>query len=236
MENFTDLKSLYKHLEDKAIDYKYSTQIAKLFQKFRDRKYKENRPNEAEKEFLTLAYCRFYDIYKEVMSDSFWKKDPWYRLSMVKEAFGIYAELLKYEPIKWVIEYFKKARPPMEAEIGSELFRFIRNILAHMPFFKKWDDIWINKNTVNWHREGQFIDKFLIKYEEHKPVKYRFWETKKKRMSYLSINFPNDYSKGGKIFLKDILVEKEGIKFSLALMKQILDTQVEEWVDEKSIK
>jgi len=47
-------------------------------------------------------------------------------------------------------------------------------------------------------------------------------------MTYLSINFPKEYENDTKIFLKDILSEKDGIKFSFILMKQILDTQVEE--------
>ena len=46
-------------------------------------------------------------------------------------------------------------------------------------------------------------------------------------MPYLSINFPNNYSTGDKIFLKDILSEKEGVKFAVILMKKILNTQVE---------
>lgn len=78
------------------------------------------RPNEAEVEFLTLAYNRFYDIFEEVMNDSFWDKDEWYRFSKIKDGFSVYTELLSYEPIKWVIEVMKKARPPMEAEIGRD--------------------------------------------------------------------------------------------------------------------
>ena len=50
----------------------------------------------------------------------------------------------------------------------------------------------------------------------------------KKRMTYLSINFPKEYTEDMKIYLKDMLSEKEGLKFYFALMKQILDTQVEE--------
>ncbi len=33
------------------------------------------RPNQTEIQFLTLAYNRFYDIFAEVMDDSFWDKD-----------------------------------------------------------------------------------------------------------------------------------------------------------------
>jgi len=187
----------------------------------------ELRPNKAEKEFLTLAYNRFYDIFEEVMDDSFWDKDEWYRFSKVKDGFAVYAELLNYPPIKWAIEHVKKARPPMEAEIGSELFKFVRNIVAHFPFFESWDKVWFNKSIINWYKEGRSIDKFLNKYKGKETVKYRFWEAQKKRMTYLSINFPKKYEENTKIYLKEILSEKEGVKFSFILMKKILDTQVE---------
>lgn len=188
----------------------------------------ELRPNKAELEFLTLAYNRFYDIFEEIMDDSFWEKDSWYRFSKTKEGFTVYSELLNYEPIKWVIEHIKKVRPPMEAEIGSELFKVIRNIINHFPFFNSWGEVWINKSIVNWYKEGQSIDQFIEKYKGKDVVKYRFWEAEKKKMTYVSINFPKNYDSNTKIFLKDILSEKEGIKFSFILMKQILDTQVKE--------
>ncbi len=189
---------------------------------------KELRPNEAESEFLTLAYNRFYDIFEEIMDDSFWEKDDWYRFSKTKDGFSVYSELFNYEPIKRVIEHIKTARPPTEAEIGSELFKVIRNIINHFPFFNSWNDVWINKSIVNWYKEGQSIDQFIEKYKGKNVVKYRFWEASKKKMTYLSINFPFHYNGNDKIYLKDILSEKEGVKFSFILMKQILDIQVEE--------
>jgi len=185
------------------------------------------RPNKAELEFLTLSYNRFYDIFEEVIDDSFWDKDEWYRFSKVKEGFAIYPELLNYEPIKWVITHIKVSRPPMEAEIGSELLKFIRNVIIHFPFFNSWNDVWINQSTINWHKDGQSIDRFLRKYKGRETVKYRFWEADKKKMTYLSINFPKRYEDNTKIYLKDFLTEKEGVKFSFILMRQILDTQVE---------
>jgi len=45
-------------------------------------------------------------------------------------------------------------------------------------------------------------------------------------MTYLSIKFPKKYD-DSKIYLKEFLTEKEGLKFSFILMKQIIDTQVE---------
>jgi hypothetical protein len=91
----------------------------------------ELRPNKSELEFITLAYNKFYDIFDEVFKDDFWNKDMYYRFSKIKDTFYIYAELLNYEPLKWVIKDIKKRRPPMESEIGSELFKFVRNIFFH---------------------------------------------------------------------------------------------------------
>jgi len=58
-------------------------------------------------------------------------------------------------------------------------------------------------------------------------VKFRFWESNKNGMTYLSINFPQEYDNESKIYLKDLITEKEGIKFSFILMRKIIDTQVE---------
>jgi len=184
------------------------------------------RPNRKELLFLNLAYNAFYDIDEEIKNDSFWAKDAGYRYLRIREGFSIYSELLDYKPIKLVIKTLKKVRPPMEAEIAGELFPVIRNISLHFPFFKTWDEVWFNKELINWSKEGLTIDKFFKRYEGHTEVKYRYWETEKKRMTYLSIGFPKYYSKGDKIFLKDILKEKEGAMFSYIMMRGIIDTQV----------
>lgn len=160
------------------------------------------------------------------MNDDFWTKDEIIRFAVLKDGFAIYAELLSYEPIKWVIEKMKTERPSMESEIGGELFKFIRNIISHFPFFTKWNDIFLTKQLVNWNKPGLTIDKFIEKYKGKQSVKYRFWETEKKQMTYLEINFPSDYKDDKKIYLKNIITEMEGVKFSFILMRQIINTQI----------
>ena len=83
------------------------------------------RPNKAEVQFLNLAYNRFYDLYDLAMQDSFWKKGKNFRFTKIRDSFSIYTELLNYEPLKWVIQELKEKRPPMESEIGSELFKLL---------------------------------------------------------------------------------------------------------------
>ena len=184
------------------------------------------RPNKSEKLFLTLGYNRFYDLSEEIMEDCFWEKEDWYRFSKVSNLFAVYSELLTYEPFKHVLEALKQQRPPMESEIGGPLFKFVRNILAHFPVFETWDDVWISKELINWQKNGLTIDRFLKRYTGHQEVKYRFWEAERKRMTYISIRFPQEYG-DKKIYLKDMLTEKDGVKFSLIIMRQILNTQVE---------
>lgn len=186
----------------------------------------ELRPTKVEELFLSLGYNRFYDLFEEVMDEDFWNKEPWYRFSKMSQAFAIYAELLAYEPFKYVLEAIKKQRPPMESEIGGPLFKFVRNVLAHFPLFETWDEVWVSKELVNWQKEGLTIDRFLKKYSGHGEVKYRFWEADKKLMTYMSIRFPESYG-DNKIYLKDIITEKEGVKFSFIMMRNILNTQVE---------
>ncbi len=193
----------------------------------------EKRPSKSEELFLSLGYNRFYDLFDEIMQDDFWKKEDWYRFSKVSNIFAVYAELLTYEPFKYVLEQLKKQRPPMESEIGGTLFKFVRNTLAHFPVFETWNDVWVSKELVNWQREGLTIDLFLKKHSGHEEVKYRFWEADKKRMTYMSIRFPEEYGQN-KIYLKDIIAEKDGVKFSLIMMRQILNTQVESISEKKN--
>ena len=50
---------------------------------------------------------------------------------------------------------------------------------------------------------------------------------KKEKMTYICINFPEKYNDTN-IYLKDIISEEIGIKFCMALMRSILDTQVKD--------
>lgn len=195
-------------------------------------KIEELKPNEKEREVLSLLYNRFYDLYEEVVNDDFINNDAKIRFYKLRESFSVYKELLSYEPIKEYINWMKKGgRPHFEGIIADDLFSFIRNLLLHFPIFDTWDEVYINKNLATWSKIGQ-IDKFLTKSIKQKidgkgTVKYRIWEEKKKKMTYFSINFPNRYNNTN-IYLKDIMSEEVGMKFCMALMREILDTQVED--------
>lgn len=182
-------------------------------------------PNKAEIDFLTVSYRRFYKIFDEIMTPEFWKNDEWYRLSRIKEGFAVYAELLDYLPIKWTINYFRKVFPPEQAEIAESFIKFVRNIFVHFPLFDRWEDIYITGNLATWSKSGQ-INTFLKTYQGKQEIKFRFWEPKFKKMTYISIKFPKLYNLSDRIYLKNMMEEEGGIKFCFILMRRILDTQL----------
>ena len=190
------------------------------------------RPNEIERQALLLFYNRFYDLYEDIVNDDFINKDAKLRFYKLREAFSIYKELLSYEPIKEYMKWIKKGgRPQLEGIIADDLFSFVRNLLLHYPLFDAWDEVYINKNLATWSRVGQ-IDKFLsksikVKLDGRGTIKYRIWEQKLEKMTYFTINFPESYDHTN-IYLKDILSEEVGMKFCMALMREILDSQVED--------
>ncbi|WP_252244515.1 MULTISPECIES: hypothetical protein [unclassified Clostridium] len=191
----------------------------------------ELRPNKKEKDALLLFYNRFYDLYDEITDDNFYSFESNIRFYKLREAFSIYKELLSYEPIKDYLKWIKECgRPPIEGIIADDLFSFVRNLLLHFPVFERWDDVYINKNLATWSKAGQ-INKFLkkcvdIKIDGKGTIKYRIWERKKKEMTYFEVNFPERYDDDN-IYLKNIITEKVGIKFCMALMRQVIDSQIE---------
>jgi len=198
-----------------------------------------DKPNSNERIALSLFYNRFYDLFDEITNDEFDKTKSNIRFYKLREAFSIYKELLEYDPIKAYVGWMKKGgRPFLEGIIADDLFSFIRNLLLHFPFFDSWDDVFINKPLATWSKVGQ-IDKFLtkctnIKIDGKGELKYRIWESDKKEMTYFSVTFPEQYGETN-IYLKDIVSEKVGMKFCMALMREVLDKQVVD-PDEARIK
>ena len=181
--------------------------------------------DEKEYEFLNLASDRFLDLYHEINGGHFMEFSPEIRFYKIKELFSVYTELLSYEPIKKHIAFLEKARPPMESVLSNEFIKFIRNILAHFPFFSTWDDIYITKGLVNWVSEGKTIDKFLNKYKGSSEVQYRFMEAKTRKWRYPTIFFPKEYD-DARIYIKDMINENDGVLLCAILMYKVVMSQI----------
>ena len=186
-----------------------------------------------EYEFLNLATNKFMELYEEITSGSFMDLDAKTRLHKIKDFFSVYTEMLSYPPIKDHIQFVEKTRPPMESVIVRELVKFIRNILAHFPFFTTWDEIYISKQLINWASEGRTIDKFLNKYQGHKDIEYRFKLRSSGEWRYPTIKFPPAYN-DDRIFLKDIINERDGILLCAVLMFKVVSSQILYYPEKKS--
>ncbi len=181
--------------------------------------------NSKEYEFLNLATNRFMELYEEINNCSFMNLSPETRLHKIKDFFSVYTEMLSYPPIKEHIDFVEKTRPPMESVMVSELVKFIRNILAHFPFFTTWEEIYISKQLINWASEGRSIDKFLKKYQGHEEILYRFKVNSTGEWRYPTIKFPKVYN-DDKILLKDIINERDGILLCAVLMFEVVSSQI----------
>ncbi|WP_457563981.1 hypothetical protein [Caminibacter pacificus] len=188
---------------------------------------------------IELFYNRFNYLYNEIVYKDFFNYNAMYRYYKIREIFSVYNELLSYEDVKQYLKTIEEKRPPLEKVIVLDLFSFVRNLLLHFPLFDKWDDVYITQELATWNKVGR-IHHFLkkaskIKIDGNGKLKYRIWEENKKVMTYISINFPEEYNKNNKIYLKDIISEKEGIKLCVSFMKNILDKSIKK-VNEEEIK
>jgi len=176
---------------------------------------------EEAKNFFEVGVSRFNVLFGEILSDEFWRQRPWHRLSRVSQAFSIYTELFSHEPFKAALK--KQTEGCHEIEelqfiLRGDVFRFVRNVLAHFPLFESWDEIWFNKGLVNWNTRGQTVDTFLTQYSATADRNFAFQLAVDRPMNYVTVHFPEDYG-DGKIYLKSIISEKEGVKFLLLSMR-----------------
>ena len=190
------------------------------------------RPTKKEQKALSLFLEKFYDLYDEIVSDSFMKNKSNYRFQKVANLFAIYKELLGYELVKDYLKWIKDGgRPIFDGIISDGLFSCIRNIFAHFPVFTYWNEVYIDKDLATWNKNSS-IDQFLrncdrVKVDGKPLVKYRIWQYETRKMTYFEVNLDNKYKQGEKVFLRDIIPEDAGVKFCAEMMKRVVDIAIE---------
>lgn len=175
-----------------------------------------------EKVFLEISFGVFYEIVNEVYSETFWEMSPEYRFNKIKNAFSIYAELLNYKPVKEVAEMHNSLRDcGVGRLLGVKLFKVIRHLLLHFPFFNTWGEFWFNKSLVTWERKGLIHD-FFKKHSGDGGIRFTYTENTTKQELSVDILLPNSYLQDEKIYLKDIIPEETGIKLCIGLMCDVV--------------
>lgn len=180
-------------------------------------------PTKKEEMFLKLGYNRFLDLFDKIMLDTFWEESAEQRLLLIKELCSTYVELLKYEPIDFLINESNRLNHKL---VGADFIKMLRNLLLHFPFFKEWNEIEFSRDLITGMENSGSIDRFMLK-SHPKCIKYRFWEPVSKKMTYIEVKLDQGYSDGKDVKLKNILPEKDGVKFLSIFMRDILMTQIE---------
>jgi len=173
-----------------------------------------------EAEVLVLAYDRFNKIYKEVMDETFWTNNPYFRLSKIKDCFSIYTEIIKFKDFKEAMK-IKLEDHSLGKTTAMQLLEIVRHILIHFPFFDSWKGVYFNKSMITWLPQHKKIDNFFSDHENQINYVYRIKRNDKVEAETV-IRIPKNYTKGTNIFLNNILNEKDGIRISMVYMKKIL--------------
>jgi hypothetical protein len=182
--------------------------------------------SDKERFFLELAFRRLKTIREEICfkNSSFWQKDSYYRFARIKEAFVLFTEISSHKSIRLFPNlYDEKFLFPF---LTNEVFRFVRNVISHFPLFDSWDDVWISKSLINWNKAGQSIDKFLKNNVGKETLGYAYkeeYEDKSVFPTMVDFNFPKSYDENSKIYLKEMISEKDGIIFSIRIMVFIIE-------------
>lgn len=182
--------------------------------------------SDKERFFLEFAFRRLKTIRKEICfkNSSFWQKDSYYRFARIKEAFVLFTEISSHKSMRLFPNlYDEKFLFPF---LTNEVFRFVRNVISHFPLFDSWDDVWISKSLINWNKAGQSIDKFLKNNVGKETLGYAYKEENEDKSLFptmVDFNFPKSYDENSKIYLKEMISEKDGIIFSIRIMVFIIE-------------
>jgi hypothetical protein len=182
--------------------------------------------NDNERLFLEIAFKRLKNIREEICfkKSSFWQKDSYNRFARIKEAFVLFTEISSHKSMKLFPNLYDEVF--LFPFLTNEVFRFVRNVISHFPLFDSWDDVWISKSLINWNKAGRSIDKFLTNNVGKETLGYAYKEENEDKSVFptlVDFNFPKLYDENSKIYLKDLISEKNGIIFSIRVMVFIIE-------------
>ena len=178
------------------------------------------RLNEHQVVFLKLAIERVHHIDDLINED---KLNDEEKLLYLKELYSIFSEIYNIETIEWIHQ--------INSESILTIFRMaklIRNILAHFPLFKTWDEIWISEDMANNMdiKKKSWIAKTL-KINKTKKFDLKLYRVDgsilKVNLKYINYESPTEA-----IYLKDMVTFKDGSTAIINLMYNVLVNRLDE--------
>lgn len=149
-----------------------------------------------------------------------------YSFETIKNITNLIDELLSDEILKedYIKELKKLTVNSANIEEKLETFQMIRNLIIHFPFFKCWDDIYINYDLLNWNKpKFSSIKKYFAK-NNGKRMTYKIYTRLGESWTHEhTVDFvvPTLY-KSKKTYLRDIITA-EDMFWTFSLIDSLLE-------------
>jgi hypothetical protein len=151
-------------------------------------------PKQNQIHFLNLAFSRYHKVIDELDVSKSEKEN----FLLIKEVLSIYTELERY----WPVHQTLKAAPENFQQIAS-LFKVIRNLVLHFPFFDSWSDIQFNKELIlAMDPSNASIDRYFKKTDH---IEFFFKLGHENMLEEGKILAPMGYNENKMVYMRDIL-------------------------------
>jgi len=175
-------------------------------------------PTADQVEFLQLGLNRYRELSNALLNNENLTDEQ--KFFFIKELVSVYSEMEAYPPLKNLLNDSPINNPILTFQ---PLFKAIRHVLAHFPFFSKWDDFYFNQDMVNCMKSpGKTIHKYFLAAEKHPQFFFRFQSRDKGEE--LNGMAPIGYDSNKNIKLTDILSLNDAISLIVGHSHLILST------------
>ncbi len=180
-------------------------------------------PTSDQEEFLQLGLKRYKELSKELLNNKGLSEEQ--KFFYIKELVSVYSEMEAYPPLKNLLKDSPTNHPILTFQ---PLFKAVRHILAHFPFFSRWDDFYFNQDMVNcMNSPGKTIHKYFLAAEKHSEFFFRFKDIDNGEELNGKIMAPVGYDSNKNIKLTDILSLDDAISLIIGYSHMILSTVID---------
>ncbi|MDQ0966876.1 hypothetical protein QFZ20_002279 [Flavobacterium sp. W4I14] len=177
-------------------------------------------PTSDQEEFLQLGLKRYKELSKELLNNKDLSEEK--KFFYIKELVSVYSEMEAYPPLKNLLKDSPTNNPVLTFQ---PLFKAVRHVLAHFPFFSRWDDFYFNQDMVNcMNSPGKTIHKYFLAAEKHPEFFFRFKAMDNGEELNGKIMAPVGYDTN--IKLTDILSLDDAISLIIGYSHMILSTVI----------
>ena len=171
-------------------------------------------PKKEQIAFLNLSYSRYFQLierFKGALNDH-------QKFLTLKELISLFNEVDSYKPLK---DTLKSAPTGSFLKKFGLLFKALRNLLLHFPFYDNWNDVVFNREIVLcMEPTNSSIDKYF-KGPDHMQFFFRFGEPDGEKVEGRILE-PVGYLEGKDIRLENIISLDDATSLLVGFMRLIM--------------